>query len=235
MLFILVMDMLNSLVQFATREDLLQPLTIPQVTHWLSFYADDAAIFLRPSTNDLQVMKLLQDIFGHASELRTNLTKCLASPIHCSKEDIQNTSEILACATKDFPYTYLGLPLTIHKPTKEVFLPLIDKIAYYLPSWKASLMNRAGRLVMVRVVLTASPVYQMIVLNLLKWVIKAIDKKGRGFLWKGQKQVNGGNCLVSWERVQQPLEYDGLGIHNLELLGWALRIRLALGPKNRPC
>ena len=36
---------------------------------------------------------------------------------------------------------------------------------------------------------------------------------------------NGGNCLVSWERVHRPLEFGGLGIHNLEKLGWALRIR----------
>ncbi|XP_066396066.1 uncharacterized protein [Miscanthus floridulus] len=48
---------------------------------------------------------------------------------------------------KEFPCTYLGLPLSINKPTKEVLLPLIDKVADHLPSWKASLMNRAGQLV----------------------------------------------------------------------------------------
>jgi len=63
--------------------------------------------------------------------------------------------------------------------------------------------------------------YQMIALDLPKWVIK----RRRGFLWKGQEKVNGGNCLVSWDRVQKPLQYGGLGIHNLEILGWALRIR----------
>ena len=29
---------------------------------------------------------------------------------------------------------------------------------------------------------------------------------------------------IAWEKVQRPVEYGGLGIHNLELLGWALRI-----------
>ncbi|WVZ63856.1 LOW QUALITY PROTEIN: hypothetical protein U9M48_013454 [Paspalum notatum var. saurae] len=55
-------------------------------------------------------------------------------------------------------------------------------------------------------------------------VIKAIDKRRRGFLWKGQEQANGGNCLVSWERVQRPLCYGGLGVHDLDRLGCALRI-----------
>jgi hypothetical protein len=30
---------------------------------------------------------------------------------------------------------------------------------------------------------------------------------------------------VSWEVVQRPLKYGGLGILNLEMFGWALRAR----------
>jgi len=103
---------------------------------------------------------------------------------------------------------------------------LLDKVADYLPGWKASQLNKAGRLVFVRVVLTAAPIYLLIAMDFPKWFFKAIDKRW-GFLWKGHEQANGGNCLVAWQKVQRPLEYGGLGIHNLELLGWALRIRWA--------
>jgi len=84
---------------------------------------------------DLQVIKRILDLFGHASSLRTNLSKSSISPIHCSTEDLHLTTEILACAVKDFPCTYLGLPLSIHKPTKEVLLPLVDKMADLLLGW----------------------------------------------------------------------------------------------------
>jgi len=86
-----------------------------------------------------------------------------------------------SCATFSFPCTYLGLPLTINKPTKTYLLPLVDKVADNLPGWKAPLMNKASHLIVVKVVLTAIPIYLVIPMDLPKWVIKAIDKR-RDFL-----------------------------------------------------
>ena len=54
--------------------------------------------------------------------------------------------------------------------SKADLLTLIDKVADNLPGWKASLMNRAGKLVMVQAVLTAIPIYLMIALD-LTWII----------------------------------------------------------------
>jgi hypothetical protein len=70
-----------------------------------------------------------------------------------------------------------------------MLMPLVDKIADYLPGWKASLMNRAGRLVLVRTVLTAAPIYLMIALDLPKWCLKAIDKKGEVFSGRGKSKL----------------------------------------------
>lgn len=118
----------------------------------------------------------LPNYFGHASGLQTNLAKSSVSPIHCSENNLLFNSEMLSCPVKEFPCTYLGFPLSLGKPTKTEFLPLIDEVDH-LPGWKESLMNQAGRLIMVQTLLTATPVYVMTALDLPKWVIKQLTRK----------------------------------------------------------
>jgi hypothetical protein len=43
-----------------------------------------------------------------------------------------------------------------------------------------------------------------------------------------------GCCLVAWEKVMRPLDLGGLGIHNLEIMGWALQMRWLWIEKTNP-
>lgn len=128
-----------------------------------------------------------------------------------------------SCTIAEFPCKYLGLPISDTKLRKSDLLPWIEKVGDKLPSWKANLMNMAGRAVWVRFVMSAIPIHVLIAIIVPKWFVKAIDKMRRGFVWKGRPQVNGGCCLVSWDKVQRPLNLGGLGIPNLQLMGWALQ------------
>ena len=57
-------------------------------------------------------------------------------------------------------------------------------------------MAKAGRLSLIRLVLAAIPLHQIMVLSLNKKVLKQIEKILRGFLWAGRAAANGGHYHV---------------------------------------
>jgi hypothetical protein len=54
--------------------------------------------------------------------------------------------------------------------------PVVDRIAGKIPTWKASLMDKVGQLAMVKYVLGAIPIHQLLVLAPTKKVLKLIIK-----------------------------------------------------------
>jgi hypothetical protein len=118
----------------------------------------------------------------------------------------------------DFPCKYLGVPLSPHKLTKAQAQPIIERIADRLPGWKADLLTKAGRSVLVQYVLTSMLIYLVLALDLPTGTLQAIDKIRRGSLWKGRKDVRGGHCLIAWPKVTRPPELGGLGISDLQNL-----------------
>jgi hypothetical protein len=137
-----------------------------------------------------------------------------------------------------FPVKYLGIPLSVCRLPGEAFQPVVDRLADKLPTWKASMMPRAGRLALVKSVLAAIPLHQLMVLksvlaaiplhqlmvlNFNKKALKQVNKILRSFLWAGRAEANGGHCHVNW--VCRTLRFGGLGIRDLARTAISLRVR----------
>lgn len=97
-------------------------------------------------------------VFGLASGLFANLEKSVATPLHCSKEDMARVHTILACTVAQFLCKYLGVPLSVHRLTRAVEQPLVDKVAARIQGWKGNLLNAAGRTALVKSTLSAIPI-----------------------------------------------------------------------------
>uniref|UniRef100_A0A453EL27 Reverse transcriptase domain-containing protein n=1 Tax=Aegilops tauschii subsp. strangulata TaxID=200361 RepID=A0A453EL27_AEGTS len=191
----------------------------------ISLYADDVILLCHPSPDDIVAVKEILQLFGRASGLHVNFQKSVAALIRCDIVDAAHAVAHLGCPIVEFPLTYLGIPLTLRRPTAAQLQPVVDKVAGKLPFWKAWLMNKAGRLAFVKAVLSAIPIHQLLVLAPPKKTIKLLEKIERGFLWAGRAEANGGNCHVNWRRVCRPIQLGGLGVHDLERTGLALRMR----------
>lgn len=176
MLFILVIDVLSSLFDKAGRMGLLHALDNSNVKNRVSIYVDDVVMFIKPAEEDLSCTMVILDGFGEASGLIANMQKNYVIPIRCNVVALQAIFNSLQCTIGSFLCKYLGLPISNLKLRKSDILEWVEKIADRLPSWKASLLNLAGRTTLVKSVLSAIPVHLLIALNVPRWVVKTIDK-----------------------------------------------------------
>jgi hypothetical protein len=138
--------------------------------------------------------------FGAASGLHVNLAKSTVFGIRCQGLDLAAIASPLGAATGSFPCRYLGLPLGFRRG------PLIDKLGSRLARWKLRLFSHAGRLALLKAVLSALPTYLFSVFAPPMWLVKAVDKIRRAWLWAVDVTCSGGRCKVAWARVCPPTQ-----------------------------
>jgi len=146
LLFVLVMEVLSSLIREADRRGLLAPLPGGHFGHRLAVYADDVILFLAPEASDFLCIKSVLELFAGASGLLTNVSKCLLSPIRCSDEQIAAVQVVFPCQLSHFSCCYLGAPLSLGRLPRAVEQQLVDAVARRIPTWKVRLITTAGRL-----------------------------------------------------------------------------------------
>ena len=191
----------------------------------MSLYADDVVMFCHPTSDDVAAVKAILQIFGISSGLLVNYNKSSAALLHCTPADATAITNELGCPIVELPMTYLGIPLTIRRPISAQLQAVVERVADQLPSWKTGLMNKTGWLALVKSVLCAIPIHQLLVYAPAKKIIKQLEKICRGFLWTGRANANGDHCHVNWRRVCRPIALGGLSVTDIECAGLALRLR----------
>ncbi|KAL0294868.1 UNVERIFIED_CONTAM: hypothetical protein Scaly_3114600 [Sesamum calycinum] len=121
------------------------------------------------------------------------------------------------------PLRYLGLPLLASRLSLSDCQPLLLKIDSRIKGWDSIQLSFAGRLQLIKSVLMSLNVYWAMAFILPKGVIRAVEKRMRHFLWKGNSAV--GYPKVAWSEVSRPMEEGGLGIRDILALNKALMSR----------
>lgn len=124
LLFVLVMETFVALCDMVVRRGVLSLLTDNGLTLRASVYADDAIIFFHPAARDARAIQFLLQAMGKATGLVSNLSKSSIIQIQCLEEQIAVVSDVLGCPVRRLPIVYLGLPLSVHNPTKTEIQPM---------------------------------------------------------------------------------------------------------------
>jgi hypothetical protein len=227
LLFIIAIDPLQRIIDRAAQQGLLQPVLPKAANLRCSLYADDVALFAKPSSVELSRLQKILIFFGECSGLKVNMSKTEIFPIRMQPSALESLLRDFPGKISAFPGKYLGLPLHTRKLRKIEVQPLIDKIGARLPGWKGRFLSSSGRETLVKTVLSAVPIYHLTVFQAQKWMIKKIDQIRRSFLWRGETpdRVCSGHSLLNWPTTCSPKSKGGLGILDFERFTRALRLR----------
>ena len=91
-------------------------------------YADDAAIFISPTKDDVEAIKIILQAFGTFSGLHINLEKSSMHPIRCENIDLDQVLSPFTGSRGDFSCKYLGLQLHTKSLQKVHVQSLIERI-----------------------------------------------------------------------------------------------------------
>jgi hypothetical protein len=238
MLFVAAMEVLTAAIKKAAERHLFSSLAGITELQRISVYADDVVIFCKPLSIELEAVKAILQVFGEASGLCVNYRKTSATLIREHEGDAQRVAETLGCEVVGFPIKYLGMQLALRPLTKAGWQPLIDQVINCVPAWQRGMIEKSGRLILIKSVISARPIHQLMVAEAPAWVLEELVKWMRAFFWAGKKEVNGGQCLVAWDTICRPTQFGGLGVKDLRLQGLALRVRwcwLRRTDPSRPC
>ena len=95
-----------------------------------------------------------------------------------------------------------------------------------MDSWGARWLNPAGRVVLIKSVLSALPMFQFSTLLAPKGILQAMSQLIHKFLWKGGASNHKKLHLVKWEMVTQPKSMGGLGIRDPEISNSAMGAKI---------
>ena len=92
-----------------------------------------------------------------------------------------------------------------------------------LGGWRARLLSRGGRLVLLKSVMAAIPIYYMSIFRMPAGVRRRLEKTMRSFFWRGsQPKESRGAALVAWTTVWRPVSQGRLRIRHLQHTNMAL-------------
>ncbi|KAL0287517.1 UNVERIFIED_CONTAM: Retrovirus-related Pol polyprotein from type-2 retrotransposable element R2DM [Sesamum radiatum] len=224
-LFVLVMEVLSLLVRQIIEQDggFSYHWKCEGIQLFQLGFADDLLLFSKADLPSVQVFKRAFMIFADMSGLHANIHKS-----HLIQSRSAGPLRDVLLATLDFqeghlPLRYLGVPLLAPRLSIADCQPILLKIDSRIKGWDGVLLSFAGRVQLIKSVLSALQIYWAMAFILPKHVIKEIEKRLRTFLWKGNSAV--GHAKVSWQQVCRPISKGGLGIRNLQAQNLGLMCR----------
>jgi hypothetical protein len=224
-LFVLCMEVLSRSIIKSIDDGHWQPVRLsrngPPLSHL--FFADDVLLFAKATKSQaLNIASTLNRFAVYSGLKVSNIKSKVLFSSNTRRGKITSIVASTGITRTHSLEKYLGFPMIHNRLQRRDFEFLEEKIGKRLASWQHNLLNKAGRMTLVKSVLNSIPNYYMQVAWLPQSTCDYIDKTVHTFLWKGSS--NKGIHLIGWDKITKPKKLGGLGIRkareaNTSLLG----------------
>ncbi|KAI8001047.1 (-)-germacrene D synthase, partial [Camellia lanceoleosa] len=123
-------------------------------------------------------------LFCDADRMKVSNIKKILRCFEISSEGLlQEFASSLNCLYQKLPLKYLGLPLGANPSRRSTWKPVLDKFKQKLSTWKRRLLSFAGRLTLIKSVMSNLPLYYLSLLRIPAGVAKEIKRMKSTFFW----------------------------------------------------
>ncbi|KAL3681464.1 hypothetical protein R1sor_024420 [Riccia sorocarpa] len=174
-----------------------------QTTLLHQIYADDTGVNLTMEESQFNRLKATIQVFEEISGARLNLAKSLIMPI--SPEIILDWVRTTGCDIAGPGKSFLYLGVTTCNPIDEAVIAkaITQKMLKRLAHWSNRFLSWPAKIILLKQVLAATPLYQLLSVGLEQKGLEALESLCRQFLWGWVDQDHPRASMVAWERITQ--------------------------------
>ncbi|XP_074278251.1 uncharacterized protein LOC141601845 [Silene latifolia] len=177
-----------------------------QLTHL--YFADDLLMFCRGDRGSITIILRIFATFSSASGLAMNNENSEIYFNSMAPTEVDYILHLSGFKVGVFPFRYLGIPISYKRMVVGDCTRLVEKVVGRIRGWGAKKLSYAGRLVLIRVVLTQLHSFWTRVFVIPLTVIDRIKGICRNYLWSGSDQYLKTPAL-SWEKICNEKRYGG--------------------------
>lgn len=235
-IFILCSEVLSGLCLKSQAEGKMVGIRVarksPRINHLL--FANDTMFFCRAKEKDckefLNILRMYEKALGQ-------LINKLKSSIFFSKKtpaEIKSKVKKWLLTEKEGGVgKYLGLPELFGRKKKDLFTSIVDRIRQRALSWSNRFLSGAGKIVLLKSVLSTLPNYAMSCIQLPKSLCKIIQSTLTRFWWDSSDQKRK-MCWIAWDKLTKTKKEGGLAFKDITAFNEALLAKLSWRIINGP-
>ncbi|XP_009105597.2 uncharacterized protein LOC103831468 [Brassica rapa] len=228
-IFILCSEVLSGLCNRAHETGLLAGIQVargsPHVNHLL--FADDTMFFTRANKASAAALKEILRQYEVASGQCINPSKSTVTFSRKAPGTLKACiKDCLNISKEGGIGKYLGLPEHFGRRKRDMFTSIVDRIKIKASGWSNKFLSTAGKMIMLKSVLSPIPSHAMSCFKLPRSLCKRIQSAVTRFWWddrSGNRKI----AWVSWDKMTNTKGDGGLGFRDFESFNDAFLAKLS--------